>query len=161
MLTKLKAAEIATQSGIVVNIINGKKPSQIQRLLDGHTIGTEFKANKSPLNGRKAWIAHGSKSKGILTLDGGAVNALLKRNKSLLPSGIVSVKGTFDEGDAIKCNDPAENTVARGITNYSSDDLRRIMGKKTSEIEGLLGYKYSDEAIHRDNLVITAVTKQD
>lgn len=161
MLTKLQAAQIATQSGIGVHIINGKTPSKICHLMEGKAVGTQFKADKSPLKGRKSWLLHSSKSKGTLTLDGGAVKALLKRNKSLLPSGIIEVEGRFDDVDTVKCADPHGNVIARGIVNYSSDDLHKIKGRKTSEIEGILGYKYSDEAIHRDNLVITVVTKGD
>jgi glutamate 5-kinase len=74
--------------------------------------------------------------------------------KSLLPSGIIAIEGDFDLGDSVNCTDPNGRRVAKGIVNYSSSDIRRIMGKKTSEIERILGYKYSDEAIHRDNLVI-------
>jgi glutamate 5-kinase len=161
MQSKLHAAEIATRSGITVNIINGNRPSQILSLLSGKEVGTEFISNKTPLSARKAWIAHGSKSKGSLSLDGGAVKALLKRGKSLLPSGIVSVEGSFNIGDSIKCTDDRGFVIAKGITDYSSEELGRIAGKKTSEIESILGYKYSDEVIHRDNLVITAVTKQE
>ena len=155
MRSKLMAALNATQSGITVNIINGKKPSLLLAVLDGKQVGTEFTSHKSPLSARKAWIAHGSKSMGTLKLDGGAVKALLTGNKSLLPSGIVTVEGKFNSGDSVRCTDPAGNVISKGITNYTSDELRKIAGKRTSEIEGILGYKYSDEVIHRDNLVIT------
>jgi len=158
MKSKLQAAENATRSGITVNIINGKRPSLILALLNGKQVGTEFISHITPLSARKAWIAHGSKSKGTVTLDGGAVKALLKGRKSLLPSGIISVEGKFNIGDSVKCADPSGNIVSKGITNYSSEELGRIAGKKTAEIEGILGYKYSDEAIHRDNLVITERT---
>ena len=160
MKSKLMAAQKATRSGITVNIINGKRPSLVLSLLEGKPVGTEFKADISPLSSRKSWIAHGSRSKGTLTLDAGAVKALEKGNKSLLPSGIASVKGPFKVGDSVKCTDPSGNIMAKGITNYSSEDLVRIIGRKTSEIEGILGYKYSDEVIHRDNLVIMATAEE-
>lgn len=161
MRSKLQAAENATRSGITVNIINGKRPSQILALLKGKQVGTEFLSHRTPLSARKAWIAHGSKSKGILKLDGGAIKALLKQGKSLLPSGIISVEGRFNKGDSVKCTDDRGFVIAKGITDYSSEELGRIAGKKTSEIEGILGYKYSDEVIHRDNLVIEVVTSQE
>ncbi len=161
METKLQAAKIATQSGITVHIIDGSRPSNILSVIEGKVVGTEFTAVIFPLKGRKAWLAHSSKSKGTITLDGGAIKALLKKNKSLLPSGIINVDGRFDEGDTVKCADPDGNIIARGIINYTSSDTKKIMGKRTSQIETILGYKYSDEAIHRDNMVILVNTNQD
>jgi glutamate 5-kinase len=84
----------------------------------------------------------------------GAARAITAMGRSLLPTGIISVDGDFDVGDAVYCVDAAGNRVAKGLTNYSSSDLKKIMGKKTAEIEKILGYKYSDEAVHRDNLAI-------
>jgi len=161
MRSKLQAAENATRSGITVNIINGNRPSQILALISGKKVGTEFSSHKTPLSARKAWIAHGSKSRGSLRLDEGAINALLVKGRSLLPSGIIAVEGNFNAGDSVKCMAPNGSLIAKGITDYSSEELRKIAGKKTGEIEGILGYKYSDEVIHRDNLVITASTVQD
>lgn len=155
MYSKLLAAEKATKFGITVNIINGKRPSMILALLEGKPVGTEFTADKTRLTARKGWIAYGTRGKGSITLDSGAIKALVEKNKSLLPSGIVAVSGKFSAGDAIKCTDKSGRIVAKGITNYSSAELNQIMGKKTSAIEGILGYRYSDEAIHRDNLVLS------
>jgi len=87
-------------------------------------------------------------------IDDGAVKALRERGKSLLPSGVVSVEGSFEIGDAVYCLTVHGKRIAKGLANYASEDLRKIQGKKTGEIEKILGYKYSDEAIHRDNLVI-------
>ncbi|HCL82137.1 MAG TPA: glutamate 5-kinase, partial [Nitrospiraceae bacterium] len=94
------------------------------------------------------------KPKGSLIIDDGAVNAVLKTGKSLLPSGIVKVEGEFDTGDAVYFVDLNGNRIAKGIVNYSAHDMERIKGRKTSEIETILGYKYSDEVVHRDNLVV-------
>ena len=123
-------------------------------LLKGKQQGTFFRPAESRLSLRKGWIAHGSRAKGAVMIDSGAAKAIKDMGRSLLPSGIVSVEGDFELGDAVYCVDPGGKRLAKGLTNYASADLRRIMGRRTSEIEKILGYKYSDEAIHRDNLVI-------
>jgi glutamate 5-kinase len=154
MYSKLLAAEKAMKSGIAVNIINGHKPSLLVSLVSGTAQGTEFVPAGGRLAARKSWIAFGIRMKGSITLDGGAARAVAERGKSLLPSGIAKVDGSFSIGDAVYCLDSKGNRVAKGITNYSSEELKKIKGKKTSEIEGALGYRYSDEVIHRDNMVI-------
>jgi glutamate 5-kinase len=103
---------------------------------------------------RKGWIAYSSRAKGNIIIDEGAVKAIIQGGKSLLPSGIISVEGEFDIGDSVYCLDSKRNRIAKGLTNYSFSEVERIKGKKTSEIEKVLGYKYSDEVIHRDNLVL-------
>ena len=103
----------------------------------------------------KRWIARDLAKKGELRVDEGAVKAIVAMNKSLLPSGVKEVKGLFAEGDAVEICDLAGKPVARGLTAYSSDDLRRIAGARSADIEGILGYKYLDEAVHRDDLVVT------
>jgi len=154
MYSKILAAKRAVNNGITVNIISGKKSGLIISLLKGNSHGTEFSAKKERLSSREGWIVYGSRAKGSLHLDAGAVKALLHGGKSLLPSGIVSVSGVFEIGDTVYCVDSAEKRIAKGITNYSSAEINKIKGKKTTEIEKILGYKYSDEAIHRDNLVV-------
>jgi glutamate 5-kinase len=154
MYSKIKAAEKALSYGIKVNIISGKKKGMVVSLLKGNRHGTEFTPSEKKMSSRKGWIAHAVKPMGSLVLDDGAVNALLKSGKSLLPSGITAVEGLFGIGDAVFCVDPAGKHIAKGIVNYSSNDVERLKGRKTTEIESLLGYKYSDEIIHRDNLVL-------
>ncbi|UCE79522.1 MAG: glutamate 5-kinase [Nitrospiraceae bacterium] len=154
MYSKVLAAKKATHHGIGVHIISGKKPGLLKGLIDGDKAGTYFEPKKQGLSHRKSWIAYSSRSKGSIAIDSGAVKALRKMGKSLLPSGIVSVEGSFEVGDAVYCLDPEGKRVAKGLMNYSSSDIKKIKGHKTSEIEAILGYKYSDEAIHRDNLVI-------
>ncbi len=154
MYSKVLAAKKATHHGIGVHIISGKKPGLLKGLIDGDKTGTYFEPKKQGLSHRKSWIAYSSRSKGSIGIDGGAVKALRKMGKSLLPSGIVSVDGYFEVGDAVYCLDPEGKRVAKGLMNYSSSDIKKIKGHKTSEIEAILGYKYSDEAIHRDNLDI-------
>ncbi len=154
MYSKVLAAKTATSHGIAVNIISGKKAGHLLPVLRGEQLGTFFQAGKSRMTLRKGWIAYSSRPKGILVLDQGALKAIVHMGKSLLPSGIVNAEGDFDIGDSVYCADEEGKRIAKGLTNYASSDIRRIMGQKTSEIEKTLGYKYSDEVIHRDNLVL-------
>jgi glutamate 5-kinase len=154
MYSKILAAKRAVNHGIAVHIISGKKDGLLKSILKGKPCGTLFKPKEERLSSRKGWIAYGSRSKGSFIIDEGAVKALVEGGKSLLPSGIVSVEGEFDIGDAVYCLDAKGNRVAKGLTNYSSAEIKKIRGKRTSEVEKILGYKYSDEAIHRDNLVL-------
>jgi len=132
----------------------GKKSSMILKVLEGRSVGTYFEPSTKRLSSKKGWIAFGVRSRGAIVLDDGAVRALTTMGRSLLPSGITKVEGTFDIGDFVRCIDREGKKVAKGLTNYASEDLDKIKGKKTSEIERILGYKYSDEVIHRDNMVI-------
>jgi len=155
MYSKILASKKALSYRIRVNIINGRKKGLIPSLIRGVHHGTEFSPHlKKRLSSKKGWIAYAIKPKGSILIDSGAVNAIVSSGKSLLPSGIVKVEGRFDIGDAVYCVDPQGNRIAKGIANYSSVDIEKIKGKKTSEIDAALGYKYSDEVIHRDNLVL-------
>ncbi|MBI4654468.1 MAG: glutamate 5-kinase [Nitrospirae bacterium] len=154
MYSKILAAKQAVNYGIHVVIMSGEKAGLLPKLLDGEKIGTYFKPKEQKIPSKKRWIAHGLKSKGMVYLDDGAVKAITMHGKSLLPSGITKVEGHFNTGDAVTCVGQEGKKIAKGLTNYSSDDILRIKGKNTSEIEKVLGYKYSDEIIHRDNLVV-------
>jgi len=154
MYSKVLAAKKATSHGIGVNIINGKKKGLLAATLKGGRHGTFFSPGETRLSHRKGWIAYSSRSRGTVGLDSGAVRAVTGMGKSLLATGIVSVEGEFEVGDPVFCLDPDGRRVAKGLTNYSSSDLKKILGRKTAEIEKILGYKYSDEVIHRDNLVV-------
>jgi glutamate 5-kinase len=154
MYSKILAAKRAVTNGITVHIISGRKEGLIKSIFEGKHCGTVFRPGGAKLSSRKGWIAYGSRSKGSLIIDEGAVKALVGGGKSLLPSGILSVEGHFETGDAVYCLDSAGTRIAKGLTNYSSAEIEKIKGRKTSEIEKVLGYKYSDEAIHRDNLVL-------
>jgi len=155
MYSKLLSAKQAINYGIPVVIISGKKAGLLSRLINGEKVGTYFKPRQEKMSSKKGWIAYGLKSKGVIYLDEGAVKALTVQGKSLLSAGIIKIEGHFDVGDAVSCVNPEGRKIAKGLTNYSSDELLRIKGKKTSEIEGVLGYKYSDEVIHRDNLAVS------
>jgi len=154
MFSKLLAAKRAVHHGIAVNIVNGRTKRVISSLLKGAHHGTEFRPQETRLSSKKGWIAYACRTKGSITVDEGAAKALIRGGKSLLPSGIVSRSGSFDAGDAVYCLDRGGKRIAKGLTNYSSAEIEKIKGKKTSEIEGILGYQYSDEVIHRDNLVL-------
>jgi len=155
MYSKVLAAKQTLNYGIPVVIMSGRKAGLLPRLIDGEKVGTYFKPMNERLSSRKGWIAYGLKSKGMIYLDEGATRALRVHGKSLLPSGVMKVEGEFNIGDAVSCLTEEGKKIAKGLTNYSSQELMRIKGKKTSEIEGILGYKYSDEVIHRDNMVLT------
>ncbi len=154
MYSKILAAKQATTHGIPVVIMNGKRKGLLKKRLEGKEVGTYFHAKEEKLSSKKGWIAYCVRSKGRIVLDDGAVKALREMGKSLLPSGILKVEGEFIKGDAVNCLDKKGNKIAKGLTNYSSKELKKIKGKKTSEIEKVLSYKYSDEALHRDNMVV-------
>jgi glutamate 5-kinase len=153
MATKIKAAKRATLFGAGTAIINGRSPHTLLYLFDGHEFGTYFLPVRDPIAARKHWIAFTKKPRGKLLLDEGARAAIIDGGKSLLPSGIRSIDGEFDRGDAVRLCTLDGHEFAKGVTNYSFLELQRIIGCKTSEIETILGYKYGDEVVHRDNLV--------
>jgi len=154
MKTKIEAAKKAAAYGVPTIIANGNNGSTLEEIFDGKEVGTLFLPSEQSLSGRKHWIAFTLKSAGEIVIDGGARKAITSSGKSLLPSGIKDVNGSFGVGESVTCIDENGESVARGLTSYSSDDIKRIMGSKTSDIERILGYKYSDEVIHRDDLAI-------
>ncbi|MCZ6864681.1 MAG: glutamate 5-kinase [Candidatus Dadabacteria bacterium] len=154
MKTKIEAAKKAAAFGVPTIIANGKNGSVLEDIFDGKEVGTLFLPSEESLSGRKHWIAFTLKSAGEIVIDDGAKKAITSSGKSLLPSGIKEIKGNFGVGESVTCVDENGTQVARGLTSYSSQDIRKIMGSKTSDIEGILGYKYSDEVIHRDDLAV-------
>jgi len=154
MYSKLLAAQRAVNHGITVHILSGRKKGLLKAHVEGIHHGTVFQPKREKLSSKKGWIAYGSRSKGTIIIDDGAVKALTQGGKSLLPSGILDIEGNFETGDAVYCVDSEGNRIAKGLVNYSSSEINTIKGKRTTEIEKLLGFKYSDEAIHRDNLVL-------
>jgi len=154
MRTKLKAAVIATRSGTQTIIASGNDDSTLIRIADGENVGTLLTTNKEPITARKQWLANQSHILGAVTLDDGAIAALTKNGKSLLPVGISGVSGDFKRGEIISCVDKSGIEVARGLTNYDSIQTKLIMGKSNKEIEKLLGQLDEDELIHRDNLIL-------
>jgi glutamate 5-kinase len=154
MLSKVRAAAKVTNAGIPMIITNGRKTDILKTVMTGKKIGTFFVPANEKLSSRKCWIGYNIKPKGVLRIDTGAVKAILKQGKSLLPGGIIEVEGDFGVGDAVELNGETLSRIAVGLVNYSSSDIRKIMGCKTDQIHACLGEKLSDEVIHRDNLTI-------
>lgn len=154
MVTKIQAARSAARAGIATVIAHGHIPDIILKIMAGEEVGTLFLPEGDPLTKRKHWIAFVLRPKGAIGVDEGAVAAVLKKGKSLLASGIASVSGKFGVGDAVEIMDSGGQVFARGLTNYSSQELGKIKGLKSAAIEAELGYKYFDEVVHRDNLVV-------
>ena len=153
MVTKLRAAEIVTGSGEMMVLADGKEPDVVNRILSGENIGTLF-LPQSPKSSRKRWIAYSRPPKGRLLVDNGARRALVDRGKSLLASGVRGVEGEFEYGDTVSCLDENRDEFGRGLVNYNTEDITKIIGKQTGEIEKILGARYYEEVIHRDNLVL-------
>jgi glutamate 5-kinase len=156
MKSKVLAAKKVIASGIPYIIAPGRRPGVLQEILDGKETGTLFLPPAEHLNSRKYWIAFTLRSRGRIQIDDGAKQALIHDGKSLLPSGITQVEGDFALGDPVTCMDTAGNAVAKGLVNFSAEDIRKIMGLKSSQIEQILGFKDYNEVIHRDNLAVTA-----
>ena len=135
-------------------IANGKNPKAFEEIFSGDFRGTLFLPVEKKLNVRKKWIGFVSHANGYIVVDDGAKNALLKKQKSLLPSGVLEVHGEFKAHDTISVRDMEGTEIAKGVTGFSSMDLGKIKGKKTSELEKILNCKSCDEVIHRDNLVL-------
>jgi glutamate 5-kinase len=155
MLSKLLAAQRATASGVSVVIAGGHEAEVVRRVASGERIGTMFAATATALESRKRWLLSGTAEHGgVLVLDAGAVSAICKDAKSLLPAGVRGIQGTFRRGDVVAVAEPDGERIAYGIANYDADDLRKILGAKSADIADLIGHHYGDEAIHRDNMVV-------
>jgi glutamate 5-kinase len=153
MVSKIEAAKKAGQFGISTRVVKGDEPDVVLRVLRGEEIGTLFLPRRR-LPRKKCWIAFAYKPKGKIHVDEGAAKALLTKGKSLLPSGIFDVQGDFARGECVEISTREDRMIARGIVNYSSADITKIMGSKSIEIENKLGYKYTEEVVHRDNMVL-------
>jgi glutamate 5-kinase len=154
MISKIQAAKKSSRFGIPTVIACGTKEGVLHQILKGEEVGTLILAKQEALSSRKHWIAFNLKPKGEVVVDEGAKKAIVQKGKSLLPSGVIRVKGAFDRGDPVSCLGPRGKEFARGLVNYSAHELEKIKGLKTKQIEDTLGYRYSDEIIHRDDLVV-------
>ncbi len=154
MLTKILAAKRAATSGAHTVIAWGREDGVLTRLACGEAIGTQLTAQTAQLTARKQWMADHLQTAGRVMLDAGAVQKLTAEGKSLLPIGVTDVSGEFGRGDVITCTDVTGRTIARGMTNYSSSEARRIMRRPSSEILSILGFVEEPELIHRDNMVL-------
>ncbi|MCL0089758.1 glutamate 5-kinase [Dehalococcoidia bacterium] len=154
MATKVEAARLATSSGTAVVVASGQEPRVILRLSEGEALGTFFSPVTTRIESRKRWMLS-LPVKGRIAIDAGAKTALQRRNKSLLPAGVVRVDGVFERGDVVAIVDSEDSSFATGISNYSSTDIAQIKGCRSDRIEGILCHEYGDEVVHRDNLVVS------
>jgi glutamate 5-kinase len=151
MVTKVEAAQIATEAGIEVVLTHAGRAADA---LAGAPTGTRFHPTGPRRPTRLLWLAHATEPRGQIVLDDGAVRAVVDRRKSLLPAGITKVMGTFDAGDPVDLVDPAGEPVARGLVNYASAELPRLLGRSTGDLARELGAEYEREVVHRDDLVV-------
>lgn len=156
MATKIEAARIATSAGVRTVITAGKYPQNIEKILQGEPIGTQFEPQQRAEGARKRWIAHGLIPLGKLYLDDGAVAAICQAGKSLLAAGVIQVEGDFQASDAVQLCDQAGREMARGLVNYTSTELQKIQGCQSDEIPSILGYAGAETVVHRDNLVLSS-----
>lgn len=153
MTTKIQAARLATESGVTVLVAGGTTDNVLIRAARGEAVGTRFRSNRSRMESRKRWILSGLTGKAAAQIDAGAVTAL-GRGRSLLPAGVVCIKGRFDRGDSVNIVGPEGHAVGCGVANYGAADLDRIKGRRSGEITKILGYHFGDEVIHRNNVVL-------
>jgi len=153
MATKLSAARLAARSGTSTIIANGRLPEVISKVVGGESVGTFLHTNRQPLSARKQWLASLLHAQGQLVLDEGAATVVSDHGRSLLPIGITAVTGSFQRGDLVSCVDATGKERARGLVNYASDEAAALIGKSSTDIEAILGYRGEEEMIHRDNLV--------
>ena len=157
MASKVAAARKAAAAGIPTIVAHGARRGILAAVFDPAVeVGTLLLADGDRLARRKHWIAHTLRPAGTLHLDAGAVRALAQGGRSLLPSGVRAVEGAFGVGDCVRCVGPDGGEVARGLASYAAQDVDRIKGLHTRDVPSVLGYKGSDEIIHRDDLVVVA-----
>jgi len=154
MVTKLQAARKAALFGVPMILANGMVEGTLERIFQAEDVGTLFTSEVNKLNSRKHWIAFTLEPQGRIIVDDGAKKAILQKGKSLLPSGVLAAEGEFSLGDPVVLVDLQKQEFAKGLSNYGSAEINKIKGLKTTEVENKLGYKYGDEIIHRDDLVI-------
>ena len=154
MVTKLSAARTATHGGTDVIVANGATENALVRIVSGEDLGTLFPAVSNPLESRKRWILSNLGDATAVVVDEGAMRAVQKDGRSLLPAGVSSVRGSFERGQTVNVLGPGGERLAAGTANYGSEELRRIQGLHSDRIQDELGYAYGEEVIHRDNLVL-------
>jgi glutamate 5-kinase len=154
MITKVMAAKKTMSFGIPTLLLNGLDKKVLEKALQAEMVGTLFWSDDEKIRNRKHWIAHTLKPKGIIAVDAGAKKALVEGRKSLLPAGVVAVQGNFEFGNSVSVVDEKSAEIARGLINYSTGDLEKIKGMKTSEVRKLFGSNYYEEVIHRDDMVV-------
>jgi glutamate 5-kinase len=154
MFTKLRAARLAARAGASTVIASGREPDVLTRLYQGEGLGSYLQTGKATITARKQWLAGHLQVHGKLHIDQGAARVLREQGRSLLAVGVKAVEGRFNRGEVVACLDEQGREVARGLINYSADEVERIKGAASDRIEALLGYVDEPEIIHRDNLVV-------
>ncbi len=154
MRSTLEAAKIAVESGETAVIADGRADNVLTELMNGRNIGTLFLPTPEKLAGRKRWIRFTRRPRGTVKIDAGAVKAIRERGTSLLPTGIIEVKGDFKRSDTVRVAARNGTEVARGLTNYSATDIQKIKGRRSDEVGDVLGRECFDEVIHRDNMAV-------
>ena len=154
MPTKLQAAKLANSFGVTVVIADGRKPGTLLQASRGQNIGTLFVPTSPKMESRKRWMLSGLSTRGEISIDRGAADALRRESSSLLPAGIQKVEGEFQRGDIVAISEMIGTRVACGITNYSSWEINIIKGVQSGHIEEKLGYEYGQEVVHRNNMVL-------
>ncbi len=154
MATKVKAAKRLGAQGVATGLLSGRRAGALAELLEGQDIGTLFAPSAERLSGRDGWLTAAAKARGVILVDAGARRAICEQGKSLLPSGIKGVQGHFGVGDPVELAVDPRQPFARGLAGYGADDVRRLAGKKTSQIEEVLGFRDTDEVVHRNDLVL-------
>ena len=154
MFTKLRAARLSARSGASTAIAYGRMDQVLMKLRRGESVGTYLEASQIPVAARKQWLAGHLQLRGRLTIDAGAAKVLQQQGRSLLAVGVKAVQGEFMRGEVVACVDEAGNEIARGLVNYSAEEIHKIKGQSSDRIETILGYLDEPELIHRDNLVL-------
>jgi glutamate 5-kinase len=154
MASKVQAAKAAGRSGIATVVAPGREAAVLREVLGGADVGTLFLPSATKMSSRKHWIAYGARPAGRITVDDGAHQALVSKGRSLLPRGVVSIDGDFDIGDIVSLVNGPGIEFGRGLAGYSAADMRRLQGAHSADIEAILGYKYLDAVVHRDDLVL-------
>ena len=154
MQTKLRASRLAARSGTHTVIVGGAIEQVLARLKSGERLGTLLVPEQEPQAARKQWLAGHLQTRGELVLDAGAVKALTRDHKSLLPVGVKAISGSFRRGEMVVCVDQDGREIARGLANYSAAESKKIIGRPTDYIEQALGYISEPELVHRDNLIL-------
>ncbi len=161
MLSKILAAKKVTAAGVPMIIGDGRQRYVLKEIFDGKEVGTLFLPVDRRLSSKKQWIAHTLKPQGEIFLDTGAAEAVKLRGKSLLSTGITGVRGEFEVGAPVRCMSTQEEEIGIGLVNYSAEEIQKIKGVRSHKIEGILGYRHSDEVIHRDNFVLSTTVVSD
>jgi glutamate 5-kinase len=159
MASKVCAAAEAARFGAATIILHGTKEGSLIDAIGGNPTGTFFFPHDNRISSKLHWIEFSLKSRGMIHVDAGARDALLKRGKSLLASGITHVDGEFESGEAVEISCKDVGVFAKGLSNYHSFEMQQIKGRKSTEIEGILGYKVYDEVMHRDDIVFFQKSK--